>query len=356
MGVSVRQKKPGGAYWVFIRHGNKRKSKRIGYSKTSADKIADIIRGRLASDDLGIFDEKPEAAPTFKELSGQWLTLDVKPRCRATTHERYQSCLQIHVIPKIGKTSITDLDRPTVKNVLRTIVRKGLSRASVETAKICISGVCEFAIDEGLIDIGSNPARDAMKNIGAGKKTDREPISILTSQEVSQVLEAAKTIRPDFYFLLLCAFRTGMRIGEILALKWNNINWPNDYITVQKSFKRGVLSDTKTGKIRNVDMSGQPKQELRNLLHRRKKEAIRKGLSEPVEVIFHDKNCYHLSQNSTRNIWRRVLRKAGIDYRKFHCTRHTFASLMLAANVPISYVKDMMGHSSIQMTLDIYGH
>jgi integrase len=302
--------------------------------KTQYNQYAFLITRKLGLED------KPDSGPTFRGISEQWLLLDVKPRCRATTYERYQSSLRIYVIPKTGKTPIKELNRPTIKNLLRSIVRKDLSRSSVETAKICISA----------------SQRDAMKNIGVSRKTDREQISVFLSDEVASLLEAAKKINPDYYFLLLCAFRTGMRLGEILALKWDCINWDSEYIVVKKSYRRDRLTDTKTDKIRQVDMSEQLKLELKKLLHQKKLEAVRKGLSEPVNVIFHDKNNSHLSQNSVRNMWRRALKKAGLEYRKFHSTRHTFASLMLAANVPISYIKEMLGHSSIQMTVDIYGH
>ena len=103
-------------------------------------------------------------------------------------------------------------------------------------------------------------------------------------------------------------------------------------------------------------MSNQLSAELLHLKMRRKREAIRKGMSQPVEAVFHYRNNGHLSQNSVRNVWKRVLDKSGVGYRKVHTTRHTFASMMLSTNVPIFYVSKMLGHNSIQMTVDIYVH
>jgi integrase len=229
MGVSVRREKPGGPYYIFIRHGNLRKSKRIGYSKSTADKIADIIRGRLASNDLGIFDEKPKIEPSFKELSEQWLELDIKTRCRNTTYSRYKSSLRLYVNPVIGQTPIDQLLRPKIKNLLRSLVKKNLSRSSIETAKNCISGTCEFAIDDGIIPVGANPAREAMKNIGVAKKSERKPVDVLTAAEAELIIATTKKYRPDYYHLVLLAFRTGMRLGEILALKWGSIDWQRNW-------------------------------------------------------------------------------------------------------------------------------
>ena len=64
----------------------------------------------------------------------------------------------------------------------------------------------------------------------------------------------------------------------------------------------------------------------------------------------------HTSQNSVRNIWKRLLDKCGLNYRKFHTTRHTFASLLISNNESLAYIKELMGHHSIQMTVDEYGH
>jgi len=358
MGVSVREKKKGsGIYWIFIRHKGIRKSQLVG-PKDKAEKIADIIRGELAKDKLGILEKKQGevSALKFRVIANQWLELVVKSECRETTYNRYRSMLRMYVNPVFGKHPINEIARSQVKKLLRSMVRKGLSRSSVETAKNCISGVSEFAIDEEILAVDSNPARGAMKNVGVAKKSDRKPISIFTADEVCLILNTVKKIRPDYYHLFLCAFRTGMRLGEILALKWEKVNWKDGYIIVDSSWRNSVLTDTKTGKSRHVDMSNQLALELQELLLQRKNEAIRKGSSEPVSIIFHDRKGYYLSQNSVRNIWRRVLKKAGIDYRKFHSARHTFASLMLASGIPVSYVKEMMGHSSIQMTVDIYGH
>ena len=96
--------------------------------------------------------------------------------------------------------------------------------------------------------------------------------------------------------------------------------------------------------------------EIKNPETTKKGGSNQERLFKPIEEIFHDRQNGHLSQNSVRNVWKRVLSKCGISHRKVHTTRHTFTSMMLAANIPVAYVSKMLGHSSIQMTVDIYGH
>ena len=80
-----------------------------------------------------------------------------------------------------------------------------------------------------------------------------------------------------------------MRLGEVLALEWSDIDFNNGFINVKKSWRNGVMSATKTGRSRQVDMSDQLSTELRILKQRRKIEAIKKGLSQPVEAVFYDR-------------------------------------------------------------------
>ena len=83
---------------------------------------------------------------------------------------------------------------------------------------------------------------------------------------------------------------------------------------------------------------------------------LKSGVSELSGPIFTTATGARLSQNSVRNNWRRILSKAGIDCRKLHATRHTYASYMLASGADVTYVSKQLGHASIQMTVDIYSH
>ena len=85
-----------------------------------------------------------------------------------------------------------------------------------------------------------------------------------------------------------------------------------------------------------------------------KEQSLKEG-REIQQPVFKTKRGERVSQNTLRRVWARLLDKAGYDYRKFHITRHTFASLLISANIPLVAVKESMGHHSIQMTVDVYG-
>ena len=102
-------------------------------------------------------------------------------------------------------------------------------------------------------------------------------------------------------------------------------------------------------------MSDQLVDALKQLLTKRKKEALQAGLGEPVPCIFH-RNRKPMEQNFIRRVYKRILVKAGIREMRLHDTRHTYASLLLSKGASPVYVKEQLGHSSIKITVDIYGH
>ena len=233
------------------------------------------------------------------------------------------------------------------------IHKKGLSKSTISTARYVISGTFEHAIDEELVK--ENPSKGILGKLGLDERKDREPIQPMKADEVSLFLYTCKKYRNDWYPFFLCAFRTGLRLGEVLALHWGDIDWNSKYIHVQRAFRNGKITKTKTNKSRRIDMSDRLYDELKNLYKKRKEEGLKTGQGTPEEIIFHT-NEHYTSQNTIRNIWKRMLHKAKLRDMRFHDIRHSFASLLLSNGESPVYVKEQLGQSSIQMTVDIYGH
>ncbi len=170
----------------------------------------------------------------------------------------------------------------------------------------------------------------------------------LTEEEINAVLNVAQKYYPDFYPLLLTAIMTGMRRGEILGLTWDRLNFRTNKIMVRHNLYKGKLTTPKTLKsIRNIDMP----ETLVKVLKEWKLKA------PPSDYVFANK--IGLPRNPENMIKRKffpVVRKAGIDKIRFHDLRHTYASILIAKNVPIKYIQAQMGHSAIDVTLNTYGH
>lgn len=207
-------------------------------------------------------------------------------------------------------------------------------------------------MDEELIPL--NPVVGITKRLQLHRDRGVE-VEPLTKGEVSLFLDTCQAHAPDHYPFFLCAFRTGMRLGELLGLGWGEVDWQGKFIVVRRSYKLGRTTPTKTGRVRRVDMSDQLMEVLRALYTQRKREALEKGTGEVIETIFY-RNGKHMEQNYIRRVFKRLLAKAGFREIRLHDIRHTFASLLLSDGASPVYVKEQLGHTSIQITVDIYGH
>jgi integrase len=105
-------------------------------------------------------------------------------------------------------------------------------------------------------------------------------------QEVELFLETCFRHYHEFSEFFLCAFRTEMRLDELIGLQWSDIDWNQKFIRVERSYKRGQFDKTKTGRVRRVDMSDQLAASLKILLTKRKKEALKEELGEAVKFFF----------------------------------------------------------------------
>jgi integrase len=176
---------------------------------------------------------------------------------------------------------------------------------------------------------------------------------------------------PEYFPLFLAAIHTGMRAGELAGLQWGDIDFNGKFVIVRRNFTRGRIEKTKTDRIRRVDLSDALLHELESLKRRRKAEYFQKGKNEtpewvflgPGDIVWQDgkpvgrEEGQQLDMQNVRNrVFLKCLEKAKLRRIRFHDLRHTFASLLIQNGESLAYVKDQLGHSSIKMTVDVYGH
>jgi integrase len=134
------------------------------------------------------------------------------------------------------------------------------------------------------------------------KTNKRPPIDPLTTEETVIFLETCRKYYPEHYPFFMTPFRTGLRVGEALALKWGDVDWNSRFILVSRSYRRQEIGSTKTGKSRRVDISDHLCTTLKDLYTRRKPEALQGGTAEIKEFIFHNGQGDPRGQNSIRYI------------------------------------------------------
>ena len=185
---------------------------------------------------------------------------------------------------------------------------------------------------------------------------DKE-IDPLTREELTQLLAAIQEHAPNYHPLFLCLARTGMRIGEALALQWGDIDFQGHFLTIRRNYVRSKITRPKNGKTRRVDMSQQLTDVLYNLMTQRQAEAVLQGMSEASTWVFCSTTGGLLDKDNLRKrVFYHCLNKSDMRRVRMHDLRHTYASLLIQQRESLAYIKDQLGHHSIQMTVDIYGH
>lgn len=235
------------------------------------------------------------------------------------------------------------------------MLAQGKSRSTVNGVLAPLHGMFTHAIEDGHAD--RNPCfkilRKSRKEVGEQEMK----VSFLTREEVGLLLRTSQEHFPAFYPFISLLVRTGMRMGEAIGLQWGDLDFQSHFITVQRTLSHGKLTTPKSGKSRRVDMSSQLTETFRALSVERKKETLQHGWGEVPPWVFISNEQNPIDQaNFHSRVWRKLLAKAGLRYIRVHDLRHTFASLLIQNGESLAYVKDQMGHHSITITVDTYGH
>jgi len=159
--------------------------------------------------------------------------------------------------------------------------------------------------------------------------------------------------------MFLTLYATGMRLGEMLGLQWNDLDFRRREMRLVRSLDDKTQEDgtPKSGHARTVDMADDLADVLKRLKVRRAEQALKYGWGEVPAWVFCDRERRPIRANRVRDVFARILKKAGLaGHFSPHCLRHTFACILLSEDGSlIQYVQQQLGHASITMTVDLYG-
>jgi integrase len=348
MGVRL-QERDGKGWYVIIHWKGQRRTKFFGKNKGLAKEFRDKLDAKLRLGGAGLPNKAGVKIETYAET---WLD---RIRCtrKSSTYEDYRKMLDRDLLPVLKGLDLEDVSREKVKALAFAGLKKGQSPKTVQNIIRCLSSLLSHAKEDDLIR--ENTALKPGKFLP--KVSKRRHINPFTRDEVALFLKTAKQHAPCYYPLFLCAVRTGLRQGELLALQWGDLDFHGRFIEVQRNYAQRRLTTPKNGESRRVDMSKELCQTLRDLQTERQLEAAANGWQEvPVWIFCSETGGLLDPDNLRRRAFRSLLKASGLRRIRFHDLRHTFASLLLQQGESPVYVKEQMGHSSIQITVDLYGH
>ena len=365
MSVKVREIYPG-SWYLRISYQNIRKTKKVG-TKERAVELQKKLTTALelyGLDALKVIEENHEREirkatkplPKIEEFSGQWLEELEKTDLKRSTKENYAFLINKHIVPEFGDMRLDTVDYARIK---KWVIRKS-SKYSKDSVRLMI-GVLRLIIQEAVNEgkLKTNPVMKLGKFYRSARKL-KAKIDPFTLEELHQIEEKCRERFPEYYGFILCMARTGMRIGEVTGLQWQDIDFKNNYIVVQRNIPhhRQVETTKTAASQRKVDMSPELAAELIRLRTERKKQTLADGAAfDAEEWIFRNEggSPVHYT-NFLRRVWHKVQDLAKVRRRTPHDLRHSWASHMLAAGADLAYVASQLGHSNPSITLRIYSH
>jgi integrase len=275
------------------------------------------------------------------------------------TAEKYDMILRKHWHPAVGRLALISVTRDHIKTVLTEKLGAGLKPRTVKGHLDVLRACFSTAVNDGLIPV--NPAARLGKFIP--RSGEAQEIEIFTRAEVTRLLEVAERDMPDTYPIVVTLARTGLGIGDALTLQADDVDFSRHVLWVRRTWgsRRKALGDgrinaPKNNQIRGVDMSAQLARVLQGLLAVREAEAILKSQERPAWLFVVGAGGPMTPGAFWQNVWRPLVRRAGLRYRKPHTLRHTYPSLLIQSGESLAYIRDQLGHHSIKLTVDTYGH
>ena len=363
MGIKVRKPKDHASWCVVIDHDGQREMKAVG-SREAAERVKRELEVRLALGGIASLETakpEPPALPTFDEYSKTWLR-NLEQERKPSTAGFYGQYLRLYVVPRFGSLRLDAIERHRVKDFIAELGTRKLAKNTIRLAVTTLRAVLNSAVEDQLLK--ENPARGLGRFIKS-EKAEREAAS-LRPDEVERLLEAARSRLPfQDYVMLLTALRAGLREGELAALQWEDLQFgPTEssldrFIVVQRNYDRRWskrMLTPKSRKSRRVDMSRELRRALLDLRDKTAdKRKDRKG--NGCQLVFPSQTGTAMEMNNFyARVFKPLVKDAGLRAIRFHDLRHTFGSLLIQAGASLTYVRDQMGHASIQITADVYGH
>jgi integrase len=329
---SVYRRKDGlgvGQYKIETPSGAKTKYICSKTRKGAASKLADA----LAERDSGLVYDC--GSVSLGDYLGRWLEA-TKGTVRERTWIRAEVDVRVHIDPSLGKSRLDRLSALRLQSFYGMKLDSGLSPRTVQIIHATLHKALKQAVRWQL-----NP-RNVAESVDPPKAEEKE-IEPLDEGHARGLLKAAEGDELEALYVL--AITTGMRSGELLGLKWEDVDFRAETLRVNRTLFNGRVHPPKTSKSRRcIRLSRPALVALKN--HGRTGEWVFcTGVGTPISV-----------HNLHNRSWKPLLKKAGLPHERFHDLRHTCATLLLTKGVHPKVVQELLGHSSISVTLDTYSH
>lgn len=327
------------------------------YGKTRTE-VKDKLKKAMADQQQGLLVKSDRQ--TVGQFLTDWLENTHRRRVRPRTYERYREAINLHIIPAIGDHQLQKLTAQHIQAFYTAKEKEGLAPATIRYYHSVLHNAFTLAVKWGLIarnicDLTSPPRRE------------RHEMHTLSFEQAQRFLDTLAGHKWEALFEL--ALATGLRRGEILALKWQDIDFDAGTLQVRRILSR---VPTQSENRQHVYVEAEPKTHMSRrsvVIASFALEALEKHRANQAEekqkagqhwqnydYVFCTSTGTHLNPNYIVDVFKKLLQRAGLPNLRFHDLRHSAATLLFKMKTHPKIVQELLGYSNISITLDIYSH
>ena len=318
------------------------------YGKTRREVDEKLTRAKADRNGGLVFDS---GKLTLAEYMERWLKDSARNRLRPKTYKDYEGLIRVHIVPALGHIKLKNLTSLQVQQFYATKLESGLSKRTVEYIHTVLHSALKQAVRWELVPRNVTDSVDP-------PRPEEEERPTLDLKQARLFLETARGDRFEALYVLV--IQTGMRRGELFGLRWDDVNLQQGLLHVRQALapdgKSFSLPKTSKGR-RKIRLTSEAVEALKR--HKAAQNEERRGQGSSWQ----DRGLVFPSQvgtpmnpdNFVKRSYKPLLKRAGLPQMPFHCLRHTFATLMMPNGHP-KVVQEMLGHSRVSTTLDIYSH
>lgn len=317
---------------------------------------------------MNTIDYELNSSMTLADWLAYWLENYVRPVVKPSTYESYRSNCELHIIPSLGEMKLENLNSRSIQSFLNSEAKNGngktggpLSPKSMRNLRVVLDVALKQALAEDLIH--GNPIPQTVIKSARTKK-----LEVLTEDMQAQLEKYLFENDDPYHPAILFALYTGLRRGELCALRWEDYNEKTGRITVDETVRRLTNYDAKPGEPKTIMVFNDTKTEssarelqlpeilIQMMKKQRAVYAAKFREPKPDDFIFFSRNGHMLDPDNLQHKYLRILKRLGLEHVKFHALRHTFASRAIEDGIDVSSVSGILGHANVTTTTRFYVH
>lgn len=290
---------------------------------------------------------------TYKNWLEEWLNNFIKISNKQRTFERYKNIISLHILPHLGDYNIEDLSPIILQKFISNLSQNGNKRTNKGLSSNYINGIVSIIQSSlkkaHILGLVTDYNADKIKR---PKLVEKQIVCFTICEQKKIEKHIANSHRQKLKGIILCLY-TGLRIGELLALTWNDIDFAKNTLSVTKSCHDGYINSKHcviidTPKTQNSTRQIPLSKPLINLL-----KQLRKNTQSKYVISHNNKPILVRSYQRTFEL---LLKKLNIQHKGFHALRHTFATRALECGMDVKSLSEILGHKNTTITLNRYAH